>query len=221
MVTKMSDRSPDEPDQYRKGWVEFYKLKFIVDKRVLIPRPETELIVDEIIKQNPKTLLDIGTGSSNIAISAARNLSKLEVLATDLSSEALEVALKNAKSQSVESQIKFMVSDLLDGVEKNSSFGFIATNLPYIPTERIEVLDRSVKDFEPHVALDGGDDGFELYRKLFEQISNKQIEFGVLMGEIDYTHADIAVNEMYKYFPKRKCEVRVDLTHRQRFLVIS
>lgn len=211
----------DRPSQYVAGFVEFYKLKFKVDERALIPRPETELIVDEIIKFKPKTLLDIGTGAGNIAISAAKNLNKLKILATDVSEEALEVARINAKFQKVETQITFLKSDLLSDIPEGSQFDFIATNLPYIPHDRIEVLESSVKDFEPHVALDGGDDGFELYRKLFQEMTDKKIDFRILMGEIDYTHAEIAINEMYRLFPGSRCQVKLDLAHKQRFLIVQ
>lgn len=217
LILQMSD----EPIQYIRGFVEFYKLKFKVDPRVLIPRPETELIVDEVIKQKPFTLLDIGTGAGNIAISCAKNLPGLKVVATDISKEALEVAQINAKLNGVESQIDWLESDLLGNILPGSHFDFIATNLPYIPTDRIRVLDNSVKDFEPHVALDGGSSGFELYVKLFEQLTEKKITFGSLMGEIDYSHFEEATDMMYKFFPERKCEVRLDLTARQRFVVIN
>lgn len=211
----------DRPVQYSRGWVEFYKLKFRVDPRVLIPRPETELIVDEVIRQKPSTLLDIGTGAGNIAISCAKNLPELRVVATDISDQALVVAKANAKLNGVLKQIEFVTRDLLENIADNSRFDFIATNLPYIPTERIDVLDSSVRDFEPHIALDGGIDGFELYRLLFEQIIDKKIKFEMLMGEIDYSHFEDATDMMYKYFPTRKCEVRIDLAARQRFIVIS
>lgn len=204
-----------------RGNVEFYKLKLRVDKRVLIPRPETELIVDEIIKNKPKTLLDIGTGAGNIAIAAAKNLPKLQVVATDVSAEALEMAKINAKYHQVDSQIDFVQSDLLTNIPSGSQFDFIATNLPYIPHDRIDVLESSVKDFEPHVALDGGDDGFELYRRLFKQIVDKKIDFRMLMGEIDYTHGELAINEMYQIFRGNRCQVKLDLAHKQRFLFVQ
>ncbi len=97
----------------------------------------------------------------------------------------------------------------------------IITNLPYIPTDRINYLDSSVRDFEPHVALDGGDDGFELYRKLFEQIKEKKLKIKYLVGEIDYTHGELAINEALKYFPNSQPEVKLDLAHKQRILKIK
>lgn len=211
------------PKQYLQGWVEFYKLKFKVTSDVLIPRPETELLVDAVLNfyaLNPKpySLLDLGTGSGNIAISVAKNNKKIKIFATDVSEEALEIAKVNAKKHRVEKRIFFMQSDLLSNI--NRAPDIIVTNLPYIPSSRIPYLDSSVKDFEPHVALDGGKDGFELYRKLFQQLKEKNFIPQLLIGEIDYTHGELAVNEALKYFPDARAEVKTDLAHKQRILSI-
>ncbi len=245
-------QSDDRPSQYVQGFVEFYKLKFKVDARALIPRPETELLVDAVLNYctlnpNPSTLiLDIGTGAGNIAISIAKNLpadNHVKIIATDVSEEALEVAKLNAKYHGVEHKIQFQASNLLEGVTPNgaphrvpadererarTSDGavrrqdpvVVVTNLPYIPHDRIDYLDSSVKDFEPHVALDGGPDGFELYRKLFQQIKAQKLNISLLLGEIDYTHGEIAKNEGEKYFPNHSVEVKTDLAHKQRILTI-
>src|SRR3989344_8686401 len=172
-------RGTDAPKQYRQGWVEFYKLKLKVDERVLIPRPETELLVDEVINfvnrqsdiDNRYTIIDLGTGSGCIAISLAKNLPKARIFATDISDEALEVAKANAKLNKVEKRIFFLKSDLLN--EVTGSPDVIVANLPYIPRGSIPSLNPSVKDFEPWLALDGGSDGFDLYRRLFQQISDR------------------------------------------------
>ena len=241
-----------KPSQYIKGWVEFYKLKFKVTPDVLIPRPETELLVDEVInfiKDIPSTslreyslsesqtsrsnqsltILDIGTGSGNISISIAKNTKEVKLVGTDISSKALKVAKQNAKFHGVQDRITFIQSNLLIGLPRPDSIGprndgsvlVIVTNLPYIPSARIPYLDCSVKDFEPLVALDGGKDGFELYRKLFKQINDKKIKFRLLIGEIDYTHGQLAVNEALKFFPNAQVEVKTDLTHKQRILKIE
>lgn len=214
----------DIPKQYITGWVEFYKLKFKVTADVLIPRPETELLVDEVLNfyiLNPKpySLLDIGTGSGNIAISVAKNNKKIKVFATDVSPEALVIAKINAKKHRVEKRIFFMQSDLLSNINKCPDV--IVTNLPYIPFLRIDYLDSSVRDFEPHIALDGGKDGFELYRKLFAQMKEKNFTPQIFIGEIDYTHGELAANEALKYFPDAKVEVKTDLAHNQRILIVT
>ena len=255
------------PKQYLQGWVEFYKLKFTVTSEVLIPRPETELLVDEVLQfilrpseasgevqhsgsspfQSNKniTILDIGTGSGNIAISIAKNLTKAKIFATDVSDAALDVARENARKHRVENRIFFINSDLLSKITfdvRPLQDCIIVSNLPYIPSARIPYLDPSVKDFEPRIALDGGPDGFELYRKLFQQISEKFLpsslgvnvtHTGGVVGrhigsflklitcEIDYTQGEIAAFEAQKYFPDAKIEVKTDLSKKQRILVIQ
>lgn len=210
-----------KPIQYKKGFCEFYKLKFLVNPDVLIPRSETELLVDVVLQSNSETVLDIGTGAGNIAISIAKNCSA-KIIATDVSQKALMVARKNARLHGVENRIKFIKSDLLEQVETSSTQAMIiVTNLPYIPSSRIHYLDSSVKDYEPYVALDGGEDGFELYRKLFFQINQKNLKPKLIIGEIDYTHGELAQRETQKFFPKASVEVKTDLNHKQRILIID
>lgn len=210
----------EKPVQYHQGWVEFYKIRFKVSPAVLIPRPETELLVEWVIKMQPKTVLDIGTGSGNIAICIAKNLADIKIVATDVSGEALKIAKQNTRLHGVLNKISFVESDLLSGLQPSDSFDVIVTNLPYIPTARIAYLDSSVKDYEPHIALDGGEDGFELYRELFKEMVQKKIYPKYLIGEIDYTQAEIAQNEANKYFPKCQPEIKFDLAHKQRYLLI-
>ncbi len=236
-----------KPCQYIKGWIEFYKLKFKVTPDVLIPRPETELLVDEVLSfvkkctlnPTPYTLtsLDLGTGSGNIAVSLAKNLSHLPVrqaglggvtiLASDISTKALKIAQQNAKLHGVSDKITFIQSSLLSNLRLHpkgvrlDNIDIIITNLPYIPSARIPYLDSSVKDFEPHIALDGGEDGFNLYRKLFQQIKDKGWKPKLIVGEIDYTHGELSVNEAQKYFPAAQIEVKTDLGHLQRILTIK
>ncbi len=219
------------PKQYLQGWVEFYKLKLKVTSDVLIPRPETELLVDEVLNYCHllpvpcSLILDIGTGSGNIAIAIAKNAPKVKIFATDISDSALAVARDNAKKHRVEKRIFFTKNDLLSDLNysslKPTSYNLvIVTNLPYIPSSRISYLDPSVKDFEPRIALDGGPDGFDLYRQLFVQLLKKNLIPGLLVGEIDYTQGELATNEAIKYFPKAKVEVKKDLAHKQRILLI-
>lgn len=219
----------DLPVQYQKGWVEFYKLRFKVTPDTLIPRPETELLVDEALSflatsyQLPTTILDLGTGAGCIAISIAKNTPEnIKIIATDISEKALDVARENAKTHGVEDRIEFIQSDLLSNVTPLGC-NILVTNLPYIPTSRITYLDSSVKDYEPHLALDGGEDGFELYRKLFRQISQQPpgLQPKLIIGEIDYTHGELALSEAQKFFPKANCQIKLDLHHRQRILIIK
>lgn len=222
-----------KPYQYIKGWVEFYKLKFKITTDVLIPRPETELLVDEVlnsikyyvfsIKEEDICVLDVGTGSGNIAVSVAKNTSKIQIIGTDTSISALKIAQQNAKLHGVGKRITFIQSDLLNNpsiLYTPYTILIIVTNLPYIPSARIPYLDSSVKDFEPHVALNGGDDGFDLYRKLFKQISQRGFKPKLIVGEIDYTHGSLAVHEAMRYFPDAEVEVKTDLAKKQRILLI-
>lgn len=248
--------SDNTPTQYKQGYTEFYKLKFLVTPDVLIPRPETELLVDEVLKfithySSPITILDIGTGSGNISISVVKNTQEVKVIATDISKAALDIAKKNAKFHQVEDRIKFIQSDLLNGINpcvilvseqnersqnldasqasmtiinQNDSWegpDIVVTNLPYIPSYRIPYLDPGVLDYEPIIALNGGSDGFDLYRKLFAQIQAKNWKPKFIVGEIDYTQAEIAQAEAQKYFPNYQVEVKTDLTHKQRILIIT
>lgn len=213
---------PNKPPQYTQGWCEFYKLKFFLTPDVLIPRPETELLVDEVIKISNHNqnliIVDLGTGSGNIAISIAKNLPNVKIFATDISEKALEVAKKNAKFHKVEDRIIFLESDLLK--EVNKAPDILVTNLPYIPSGRLPFLDSSVIDFEPKIALDGGSSGFELYRQLFYQMKQKNIFPKYLIAEIDYTHGDY-LKEVQSYFPNAKVEIKLDLTQKQRILKIT
>lgn len=211
------------PKQYKQGYTEFYKLKFTLTPDVLIPRPETELLVEEVLKvmtkdQKLKTIIDVGTGSGCIAISIAKNLPKIKIIATDVSPKALEVAKKNAKFHKVDS-ILFIEDDLISSIKKAPDI--IVTNLPYIPSARLMYIDPMVVDFEPKIALDGGKDGFELYRKLFTQISQQKILPKYLVAEIDYTQAEIATQEALRYFPKSSVEIKYDLAQKQRILKVE
>ena len=161
-----------EPWEYISGETEFRGHKFHVNSSVLIPRIETEQIVD-IAKENLegiKNIVDIGTGSGCIAISLAKELNNdIPIYALDISKSALDVARDNAKLNSVEEKIIFKQNNLLEGLKFESPTLYIA-NLPYIPTDMYNKLDSSVHDFEPNLALEAGDDGLKYYRELFVQI---------------------------------------------------
>jgi release factor glutamine methyltransferase len=208
------------PKQYQQGWTEFYKLKFKLTPDVLIPRPETELLVDEVLKLKPNSVVDVGTGSGCIAISIAKN-SQIKVIAVDISEKALKVAEQNAKFQKVEDQIIFLQSDLLSFLNNLSKFDVIVANLPYIPTARLMHIDPLVSQFEPTQALDGGVDGFEVYRKLFSQMREKNITPKVLVAEIDEEQGEVALAEARKYFPQAQVEIKKDLAKKDRFLRVD
>ena len=150
---------------------EFMKLNFFVDKNVLIPRQDTEILVEEVIKIakriNVKKILDLCTGSGAIAVSLAKYLPQTEITAIDISNDALKIAKKNAVSNNVENQITFISSDMFTNLNEEK-FDIIVSNPPYIKTNVIKELDIQVKN-EPYIALDGGEDGLDFYKKIINE----------------------------------------------------
>ena len=150
---------------------EFMKLSFFVDKNVLIPRQDTEILVEEVIniakKNNAKKILDLCTGSGAIAVSLAKYLPQAEITAIDISNEALKIAKKNAISNNVENQITFISSDMFTNLNEEK-FDIIVSNPPYIKTNVIKNLDIQVQN-EPFIALDGGKDGLDFYKKIINE----------------------------------------------------
>ena len=160
-----------EPLQYITGRQEFMKLNYLVTKDVLIPRPDTEILVEEVIKiaeniSNP-VILDLCTGSGAIAVSLAKYLPQTEITAIDISNDALKIAKKNAVSNNVENQITFISSDMFTNLNEEK-FDIIVSNPPYIKTNVIKELDIQVKN-EPYIALDGGEDGLDFYKKIINE----------------------------------------------------
>ena len=159
------------PLQHITQLQEFMKLNFYVDKNVLIPRADTEILVEEVIsiakKINAKKFLDLCTGSGAIAVSLAKYIAKSQVTAVDISEKALNVAEKNAISNNVESQITFVKSDLFENLPKDK-YDIIVSNPPYIKKSVISTLSKEVRN-EPTIALDGGKDGLNFYRKILKE----------------------------------------------------
>lgn len=197
-------RAKNEPLAYLTGKKEFYSLEFAVSPAVLIPRPETEAIVDIIRKNNPSTgtIIDIGTGSGCIAIALAKHC-PLPIVAVDISDPALAIARSNAAKHGVSEQITFLKSNLLEKVNftnLNPPFVF-ATNLPYIPEN--DDLMSDVRDFEPPTALFGGTDGLTLYRRLFAEIGTRKIPFRLLVLEADPRQKEDIKRLSADFFPEK------------------
>jgi release factor glutamine methyltransferase len=159
-------RADGEPVQYVTGEAEFHGLKFAVDRRVLIPRPETELLVETVITRNPKSVVDVCTGSGCIAIALAKKLPEAKIFAMDVSADALAVAQANANRLGVEKNVRFFEGDLLSTLPGSPSVEAIVSNPPYIASGDWAGLPREVRDFEPALALTAGEDGLEVIRRL-------------------------------------------------------
>lgn len=177
----VNERITGRPLWYCFGDTEFYGYKIKVDERVLIPRPETEILVDNALKEinNESTVLDLCTGSGAIAISVKKEKG-CTVVATDVSEKALELAKENAILNNVE--IEFLESDMFSALE-GRKFDVIISNPPYIKSKDIDGLQKEVKDFEPKMALDGGKDGYDFYRVIANKVQNYLNENGVLLLE--------------------------------------
>lgn len=182
-------REKNEPVAYITNSKEFMGLSFYVDENVLIPRWETELIVEKIIESDIKKekILDLCTGSGAIAVSLAKYIENADVTGVDISEKALFIAKKNAKSKNV----RFRLCDVLCDIKNiGEMFDIVVSNPPYIERDVIETLDSDVKDYEPHIALDGGSDGLYFYRKIIEDIGFVLKKDGYLFFEIGYNQAD-------------------------------
>ncbi len=187
-------RISGEPLQYILEHQEFWSIDFKVDPRVLIPRPETELLVEQSLLILSETsfrripsVLEIGTGSGAIAIALAREVKNIFLVATDISGDALGLARENAKSAGVQHQIKFVNGDLfgpLRPFEERKPFDLILSNPPYLIRPEIGSLAKEVRDHEPIIALDGGEDGMEFYRRLVSQAPFYLREGGWLLLEM-------------------------------------
>lgn len=176
---KIQKRIDKIPLQYITKHQEFMGMDFLVEKGVLIPRPETEILVNEVIKRlknysysnNPK-VVDLGTGTGIIAICIAKFIENIIIYATDISKKSLQIALKNAKKHNCKDKIIFLQGDLFEPfigrIEKNSLDGIIS-NPPYIDSYNFKLLPPEIKDNEPKIALSGGIDGLDYYRKIIKK----------------------------------------------------
>lgn len=193
-------RSRREPVAYLVGEREFWSLTFRIRPGVLIPRPETELLVNatvrEIRNQESPLVLEIGTGSGAVAVAVAREVPQAWVVATDISLSALALAQLNAEQCGVRDRIHFVASDLFSGFKGGHHFHVICSNPPYIPSSAIEILEPEIRDYEPRHAIDGGPDGLDVIRALITQAPRYLKSGGCLMTEIG-ENQETRVREMF------------------------
>ena len=214
----------NEPMNYVLGYSYFYGYKFIVNKDVLIPRYETEELVglilsryDEFFKGKTINICDVGTGSGAIAIALKKEENNLNVYASDISIEALEIAKQNALNN--DADITFMCGSMLDPyIENEIMVDILVSNPPYIKT--IENIESSVYDFEPHVALFGGEDGLKFYREIFESADKVVNPHGLMFFEMGYDLKEPLTKLAKKYFPEAETEVFKDINNKDRMLMI-
>jgi release factor glutamine methyltransferase len=182
-------RSGFEPLQYITGNIEFYGLQFKVDPRALIPRPETEILIDTILKcvsrESKLCLLDIGTGSGNIAISLAKNLNAAKIVGTDISSKALELAKENSEKNGVKNMVEFYQMDILDTMKfDDNQFDIIVSNPPYISKSEFPDLAPELNRYEPKFALTDDADGLTFYKVISDKSRQLLKKDGKLFFEL-------------------------------------
>jgi len=210
-----------EPLPYLLGHWEFLGLDFKVTPDVLIPRPETELLVEKAIawlEKNPerRSVADVGTGSGIIAISLAVHISDARILATDISPAALQVAMRNAEHLGVSGRIEFVECNLLP---KQAKTDILCANLPYIPTETLHNL--PVFEHEPVPALDGGADGFETIRSMMQAAPNHLKPHALMLFEIESTLGGQAIRLAQELFPTSRIRIHQDPSKHDRLLEIE
>ncbi|HNR96573.1 MAG TPA: peptide chain release factor N(5)-glutamine methyltransferase [Anaerolineae bacterium] len=207
----LARRQRHEPVPYIVGSREFYGLTFAVDRRVLIPRPETEQVVEralESVSGGPILIADVGTGSGIIAISLAVHLPLARVYAIDSSSDALEVAASNCRRHNLIERVRLLQGDLLEPLPERVDL--IAANLPYVPTPTLATLDVDVRDYEPWQALDGGPDGLAQVARLLGQASRWLRPRGAVVLEIGAEQGERAACLARDSFPGARVEVFQD-----------
>lgn len=214
------------PWEYMQGYALFCNLKFKVTKDTLIPRIETEQLVydcTKLIKENKITnIIDVGVGSGCIVVSIASILGNgpYSFYGTDISTKALEIAKVNESNILKSKKISWIENNLIEKISDISSNTIVIANLPYIPTEKYKKLDRSVLEYEPKIALDGGEDGLMQYEQLFNQLLSKKSLPKILYIETESCIFDNTKKLVKKYFPKADIYEILDCFDRKRFLKI-
>lgn len=220
-----------EPLQYILGRAEFMSLPFRITSAVLVPRPETEILVESVLAEVKSrfpdrkhiSCLDIGTGSGNVAVALARYSSELNITAIDISADGLALAQENASSNGVANRIRFrlvdfLASDLLTCL--SDKYQIVVSNPPYIASADIATLPPEVRDFEPRQALDGGVDGLNFYRKIAHDLKHLLQPDGFAAFEIGYQQAP-AIQQLFQHHGLGTNRVRQDLAGKDRIILVT
>jgi release factor glutamine methyltransferase len=219
-------RAHREPLQHIVGSTNFCGLEFLVNRSVLIPRPETEILAERAWKfleqqapsKSAPIALDFGTGSGCLAVTLAKKCPSVEIGAVDISAEAIEVARENAKRHEVIDRIKFHHGNGFAALPGKIQFDLVVSNPPYIPSEEIATLEPEVRDHDPKSALDGGADGLEFYRMLAKESKQRLVASGRIMMEFGEGQAELIRN----IFEEQNWVVEAieqDYSQRERFLI--
>lgn len=221
-------RGQHEPLQHILGSTSFCGLEVEVNRNVLVPRPETEMLAElgwqflnSITTANPTAqpiAMDYGTGSGCIAIALAANSQKAQILAVDISPDALELARKNAAQHQLNTRITFYLGDGFSALPAETKLDLIVSNPPYIPSAEIATLDPEVKDFDPRLALDGGPDGLDFYRRLARDAQSRLQPGGRMMLEFGDGQAD-AIRKLFENEKWVVEAIKADYSGRLRILI--
>ncbi|MFK7777386.1 MAG: peptide chain release factor N(5)-glutamine methyltransferase [Gimesia sp.] len=216
-------RAKSEPVAYLVGNREFFSLDFYVDQNVLVPRPDTETLVMELVDEAQKAaspyILDLCTGSGCIAIAGAAHCPHASFLATDISTAALAIAEKNAETNGQSQKIRFLESDCFGNISVDSGFDIIVSNPPYIPDSEIESLEADVRQHEPRLALAGGADGLDYYRRIIQEADSYLKEEGVLLLEFS-PEQESSLKQLFEASGKyTELRVKADLAGRSRVII--
>ena len=219
-------RADGEPSAYITGHKEFYGLEFKVDPRALIPRPETELLVELALdfaarrtsRGEGLNIAEVGVGCGAIAIALAVNLSGARVVATDISPAALKLASENVSRHGVEVRVTLLEGDLLQDV--SGPIDILVSNPPYIPSSQVDILPREIRDHEPRVALDGGENGMVLIERLICQAKEKLRPGGAMFVEIGWDLGDRVLARSFELWPESEVSITPDLAGLDRILTL-
>ena len=219
--TFIKRRIKGEPSAYITGHREFFGLDFFVDKRVLIPRPETELLVEQAIVRagnyTSPVIVDVGTGCGAIAVSLALHIPRAEIYAVDISKAALKVAARNCLKHRVGDRVKILVGDLLEPAPM--LVDIIVANLPYVLTA--EVPQVNTAGFEPRLALDGGVDGMDVIKRLSLHAQDRLWPAGCILLEIGMGQSKIVSCILHEFFPAARVEFVPDLSNISRVVCLT
>lgn len=220
-------RGEHEPIQYIVGYQEFWSFTFKVERGVLIPRPETECLIEktqELFSNSPDrslSVLDIGCGSGILAIGVAKEFPKVRVFAVDISDVALRVAKENAERHGVLDRVEFLKSDLFSEIPKGKKFDLIISNPPYIGEAQWKILDPQIRDYEPKEALVAGKEGIEIHQKILEQAIKYMCKGGAVILEIAPEQASLLNDYLTKQRIFSNIQISKDYEKRERVLVVQ